>query len=247
MDRKVTIYEHDETVISLDNTTGEVNQQHSKRYEKVKLPPEPPFVKLYLDCLSKFKGLQLSLNPILMAMLDNSKWSNPNEESGMRLYLNKALKEEIANRCGVGLKRVEQAITEFVKKGIMVRVAAGTYDFNPFLFGKGKWENIYNIRATFDFGKNEVIADIVKREEEEMTKNQNELDNVFRETIIKSKSETMKTPLKVAAGGEDFDPDQITTDEYETNPNYARHLESKDDELNAKSDLFDDDEDEDLI
>ena len=69
---------------------------------------------------------------------------------------------------------------------------------------------------------------------------------------VQAQAQEQVKPMRIAVGADgedmaiDFDPDQITTDEYETNPNYARHLESKDEELNAKSDLFDD-EDEDLI
>ena len=44
------------------------------------------------------------------------------------------------------------------------------FQFNPFLFGLGEWADIENIRATFDYGTGEVIAEIVKNEEAAMNK-----------------------------------------------------------------------------
>lgn len=82
----------------------------------------------------------------------------------------------------------------------------------------------------------------------------NRMGVVYEYIKVQNQVQEQVKPTRIAVGANgaedmiDFDPDQITTDEYETNPNYARHLESKDEELNAKSDLFDDeDEDEDLI
>ena len=64
------------------------------------------------------------------------------------------------------MKRIEQALTEFVKTGIFKRIATGTYQVNAELFGKGEWKDIKNIRATFDFGNGTIETEIIKNEEE---------------------------------------------------------------------------------
>lgn len=127
---------------------------------------EPPFVKLYLDCLCNFKGLSKSLNPILLEFLKYMTYANTSDSNGGQIiYLNAALKKNIATATGKTVKRIEQAITDFVKTGIFNRIATSTYQVNAELFGKGDWKDIKNIRATFDFGKRTIQTEIIKNEQ----------------------------------------------------------------------------------
>lgn len=186
-DTKRLSFQCDESNTFIDIKTGEIIQENYKSRKSYKLPKEPPFVKLYLDCLCKFKDVQLSFNPILIEFLKNTSYADIEdiETGGQIIYLNKMLKENIAKRCNVSLKRVEQAITEFVKKGYMHRLGVGTYQFDANLFGKGEWADIYNIRANFNFGTGEVIADIVKNEEEEINKATDEITEKSIEKLKK--------------------------------------------------------------
>lgn len=162
--KRVT-FEGIESNYVVDGTTGEITGEERKKRQYAVFSKEPAYIKLYLDHLSRFKGLQVSLNPILFEMLKHASYANSNSrKGGMLLFLNKPLKKIIAENCGVSLGRVDNAVTEFVKKGYMRRLELGMYQFNPFLFGKGEWADIENIRATFDYGTGEVIVDIVKRE-----------------------------------------------------------------------------------
>ncbi|MDE6424918.1 MAG: hypothetical protein K2K89_02105, partial [Ruminococcus sp.] len=176
-DKRIT-YELTEQELVVDSDTGEVKSEVKRHTQRIRVGKEPPYVKLYLDHLSRFKGLQLSLNPILAEMLKKTTYANPKEQDGgMILYLNKPLKADIAKMCGVGLHRVDNAVTEFVKKGYMRRLDLGKYQFNPFFFGKGEWKDIENIRATFDYGTGEAIAEIVKKEENAMNIASDEITN----------------------------------------------------------------------
>lgn len=185
---KKVYYEHSEESIVADESTGEVVSHSQKRVTSAKLPDEPPFVKLYLDCLCKFKDMQISFNPILIEFLKKASYADADSDNGGQvIYMNKMLKENIAKKCNVSLKRVEQAITEFVKKGIMRRIGVGTYQFNPNLFGFGRWSDIYNIRAVFDFGTGQAVAQIVKNEEEKMNTVTDEVANQSAEEIERIK------------------------------------------------------------
>ena len=166
---KVVTYEISEQSTIIDTNTGEVLSEVNKKVQKVRYEPEPPFVKVYLNLLSRFKDLQVSFNPILIELLENTSFAHSNDEfGGMIIFINKPMKNIIAKKCGVSLSRVDHAITEFVKKGYMRRIELGMYQFNPYLFGKGEWKDIQNIRATFDCGTGEVVAEIVKNEEQAM-------------------------------------------------------------------------------
>ena len=101
---------------------------------------------------------------------------------------------------------MEQAITEFVKKGIVKRIAVGTYEFNPYLFGKGSWEHIYNIRAEFDFKNGEIMAEIVHEEEEKMSENQGKLEDEFEKKVTQKKRKSKKS----GSAADDPEPEQMT-------------------------------------
>lgn len=157
-DDKVT---YERTVI--DHVNGEILEQEFIHRRGA----EPPFIKLYLDCLCDFKGLSKSLNPILLEFLKYMTYANTSDPNGGQIiYLNAALKKNIATATGKTVKRIEQAITDFVKTGVFARIATSTYQVNAELFGKGDWKDIKNIRATFDFGKGTIETDIITDEEQ---------------------------------------------------------------------------------
>lgn len=147
---------YERTVIN--NDTGEVIEQEFIH----KRGSEPAFIKVYIDCVCDFKGLSKSLNPILLELLKHMTYaSNTELYGGQIIFLNAALKRNIASTTGKTVKRIEQAITNFVKAGIFKRIAIGTYQINANLFGKGDWKDIKNIRSTFDFGKGTIETEII--------------------------------------------------------------------------------------
>lgn len=161
--------------------TGEVTR-HKTIY---KLADEPDFVKLYIDCVLTLKGLKKGLNPILLGFLRFMSYADINGiEGGQIIFVNKMMKQTIADSLGVTVKRIDQAITEFVKGGIFKRIAVGTYQVNPNLVGKGEWKDIKNIRATFDFGNREVMSAAVETEEACMTENQQRLEAEYEQMTL---------------------------------------------------------------
>ena len=83
-------------------------------------------------------------------------------EGGQIIYLNAELKRRIAKNTNKTVKRIEQALTDFVKANVLKRIAIGTYQVNANLFGRGEWKDIKNIRAKFDFANGTIDAEIIK-------------------------------------------------------------------------------------
>ena len=149
----------------IDNDTGEILNQEIV----YKQSPEPNFIKLYLDCLCSFKGISKSLNPILIELLQHMSFASLQDpEGGQIIYLNAELKRRIAKSTNKTVKRVEQALTDFVKANVLKRIAVGTYQVNANLFGRGEWKDIKNIRAKFDFANGTIDAEIIKSTEQEV-------------------------------------------------------------------------------
>lgn len=142
-----------------DGETGQI----TSRKTTFEFNKEPAYVKLYFDCLGvyiKNEGLTSSLNDMLVEVLKRSTYA----EEGQMVYLNTFTKEQVCKATGKSMERMKQAIRIWVKNKILVRVARGVYQVNPYIFGKGEWRNIANLRATFDFtgGKVEVDREYTK-------------------------------------------------------------------------------------
>ncbi len=140
----------------INEETGEILRTKTN----VQFDREPDFVKLYLDCLGVFtnnNGLDKSLNDMLLSVLKRMTYASDNQI----VVLNAYIKNNICEEAGKSLKRLNQAITIWVKEKILIRVGRGVYKINPFIFGRGDWRDISHLRATFDFknGNVETIKD----------------------------------------------------------------------------------------
>jgi len=62
----------------------------------------------------------------------------------------------------MGLSNIEKIIGVYVKRGVLIRKDRGIYLFNPYLFGRGKWQDVNKIRLSISYepGVREVTAEI---------------------------------------------------------------------------------------
>lgn len=164
----------------IDNETGKITRTSiTLQFNK-----EPAYVKLYFDCLGvyiKNQGLSSGLNDMLVEVLKRTSYA----EDGQIVHLDKYTKSEICRICQKSLERFKQAIKIWLDNKILIRIARGVYQINPYIFGKGEWRNVANLRATFDFGCGEV-----KVEKEYNNKNSMLHQNENIDTIIKLQNQT---------------------------------------------------------
>ena len=171
-DNKKRIYRSTEvTNRAVDNKTGEVTAENTEVIEMGYVDTEPQYIKVYLDCILRFKGISSSFNPILLSLCKHMQYADQNQI----VFVNKYIKEIICSECGVKIKRVEQAIKEFVDSGLLMRKARGVYLVNPYIISRGKWEDIKRLRATFDFmtGDIEVESNVVDAQNEAAASTEN--------------------------------------------------------------------------
>lgn len=163
---------------TVNNETGKV----LKRETTMVFSKEPAYVKLYFDCLGvyiKNDGLTSSLNDMLVEILKRSTYA----EEGQMVYLNSFTKEQVCKATGKGMERMKQAIRIWVDNKILLRVARGVYQVNPFIFGKGEWRNIANLRATFDFSSGAVNVEREYEQEPEL-KTKKRTKKIVQETQL---------------------------------------------------------------
>lgn len=148
------------------NSDGEVISQITDTIHKFE--DEPNYVKLYLDTVLYISDLPKGYNSILLAFLNHMSYASvKNKENGQLIYVNSAMKKGIAEDLGVTIDRINHAITDFVKGKVFYRVDRGTYQVNPYLFGKGDWKDIKEIRMniTFNAQGKTVMSEIEHKKE----------------------------------------------------------------------------------
>jgi len=143
-ENKKIIFQQSKTVI---DENGEL-----KDYELITdaiISREPDYVKLYLNTVLASKNLPVTHNQLLNEILSIMSYANVDE--GQIVYILPVDRENIAKKIKQKPDTVKKAIIDFVKTGILMKIANGKYRVNPHLFGKGDWKDIRRIRATFLF------------------------------------------------------------------------------------------------
>ncbi len=136
-----------------DFQTGEIVQTE----REIQIPKEPDFVKLYLNDLVLLKEIPQWVSGILYSLLKHMNYQN-------EIVLNSSIKKRIAADLGIIPKTIDNALVTFVKKSILMRQEVGVYRANPYLFGKGDWNNIRKIRLQVEYGGDvrDIRAEITK-------------------------------------------------------------------------------------
>lgn len=138
----------------LDLDTGEVNTTEIKQTFVTK-GQEPRFVKVYLDDLLLLKDLPTKSSAILWELIKNTTYEN-------KIILNGSIKKEIISRLDIKISTLNNALSRFTKAEILYRLDTGIYMPNPYLFARGKWEDVQDLRMIVDYksGKREIQIEI---------------------------------------------------------------------------------------
>lgn len=144
-----------------DSLTGEILSESSNVHSINKLPPEPDYIKLYVSEIGRLHGLQAGHRDILLYVASMVAYDGT-------VYLNPRRKGQIAATLKISPKSIDNALSEFVKTGLLNRLCRSDFELNPFLFGKGDWKTIRERRESFvarlRFGPNGIEALDIERE-----------------------------------------------------------------------------------
>lgn len=161
LEQRKAIYEKVNQIT--DISTGEVLREETEVV--MTKDTEPEYIKLYLDCICTFKGLNKALSPILVAFCSYMTWADSKHDRQV-IFMNSYTKEHVAEDVGVSVDRVNQALRAITKADIFRKIKGkrGVYEVNPYIIAKGKWTDIKKLRANFDF-INGTIEPIIETEE----------------------------------------------------------------------------------
>lgn len=138
-------YKHEQQ--RFDPHTGEITLDSV--YSITSYNCEDDYIKVYryLNTVFAFKGIEKKLIPTLMEICNYMTYA----DKGQEVQLTKYIKEKISAAIGIGVPEVNKHITALKKADILRPIARGVYAVNPFIVGRGKWSDIKELRAQFDY------------------------------------------------------------------------------------------------
>lgn len=121
----------------VDYETGEVKSKSTtKKYKNT----EPTYIKLYLQDITYLHSVPKGAEQVLFELLKFLTYGT--QEITILAHQKKQIKEAT----GLSIRTIDNRIQDLAKKGIIERVTRGIYSLNPFLFGKGDWSTIDQLR-----------------------------------------------------------------------------------------------------
>lgn len=109
---------------------------------------EPSYVKLYLRDVLYLSDIPKKHNKILYELLKRSTYAG----DGMEVCLSAGLKRIMMKSLGYkSVQPIDNALCDLTKGKILYRIETGVYKFNPYLFGKGDWQDISNLRLEINY------------------------------------------------------------------------------------------------
>lgn len=123
-----------------DHSTGEVLS--TVDVNVVRIPREPPYVKMYVDDLSRIVGLSSGCQSVLYELVTRIDYDGI-------VTITKGTRVRIGERAGLKETTVRNRVSDLVEAGIMKIVGYCEYEMNPDLFAKGEWQDVYKRRQAF--------------------------------------------------------------------------------------------------
>lgn len=132
----------------IDEKTGEFVSKRANR--TLSWGDEPSYIKLYLQDVLYLADIPNKHEKVLYELLKRASYAG--DQNGMEVIINAALKRRIAQTLGMkNVGSVSNAITDLVKGKVLYRMDVGMYKFNPYLFGKGDWQDIARLRLEINY------------------------------------------------------------------------------------------------
>jgi len=122
--------------------TDENGKYRKHKYTTSQVPKEPPFVKLYLDDITRLHKLPATASSLICLLLRKLDYDSI-------LTINASSKRGFAKELSVSVSSINNQFYAIVEKGIISRIDVGVYMFNPNLFARGLWQDVVELREKY--------------------------------------------------------------------------------------------------
>lgn len=150
-DKKIT---YGNTTQIVDPATGEIHTRYKER--TVRVGAEDDYVKIYFEGIHYLCDISSDCWHFLTYLLQFVHFAEEPDSISSRysltVTLTDDLRKQIAMLMGYKSKSsINNIITELVDGGILYRVSCSLYRVNPFVFGRGKYQNVLRVRELKEF------------------------------------------------------------------------------------------------
>lgn len=129
---------------TVDKSTGEILKETTVEQTIVQRGGEPKYVKFYINDLILINELPTKSSAVLWELVKNTTYEN-------KIILNGSIKKDICAKLNIKMPTLNNTLSSFVKKEILYRLDTGVYMPNPYLFARGKWEDIHDLRMIVNY------------------------------------------------------------------------------------------------
>lgn len=144
--KSITYYEKEQKIV--DITTGEIIKEEKTTHKKA-VTSEPDYIKIYYKTMMAVNKISEIPLDFLLALSAQIGFTNGDK---ILFYNNKTTRRAISDYCGIGDNMTAKYIRRAVTKGVLFSTQdRGTYEVNPWLIAKGRWEHIKELQASFCF------------------------------------------------------------------------------------------------
>ena len=123
---------------TVNHETGEIKESTTVRAVRGE---EPSYIKLYLQDISYLYGLPATAGDLMHELLQYVTYGT------QQIILNASVKERICKVTGIAKQTLNNRLQDLVNKGIIARDGRGVFVLNPYLFGKGDWKSVRELRS----------------------------------------------------------------------------------------------------
>jgi len=145
--------------------SGEI--YHNETSTVINLPSEPPYVKMYIDDLSRILDISAGPRSVLYQLVQKMGYDG-------YISLTAAAKKRMAESCKITVGTLSNYLTDLCRANVLRNVDRGEYEMNPNYFAKGEWKDISRRRRSFELsilyganGERKVRGKLVPFDDEE--------------------------------------------------------------------------------
>ena len=158
-------------VSTVDATTGVIIENTNRQHWIVERE-EPDFVKLYFNAVLEYNKVSCVITPLVTELLKYMTYADDELLGGQVVYLNATLKKKICKNLNIAEVTYRTNMKKLCDGKIIRKLSTGTYQFNPYIFGKGNWNNIKDLRASFDWKNGFTVLETIHQESQEQQEEQ---------------------------------------------------------------------------
>lgn len=143
------------TTLKLFNKVCVNGQLQNERVKLVTIDTERKLeflrTALFAHKVDNTRRISKDLADLILEILDNAYLERTFSGTKLQIKLDQSFKNELVQKKGKHITRIEQAITDMVKTGLLIRLEPALYQLNENIFGNSLWRNITGIELTIDF------------------------------------------------------------------------------------------------